>query len=154
MARSLLGFRLFGAVDTVPGTGCVATRFFHVGEVPLVPLASFVVPSDDLAQYQTVPPEAVSVPLDLQSVLHGYLSAAIYVVALAALVVAIYSGVRLIGGAHARLLPTAIAAGVVWKLCLLAFFAKERLARASHLRAREIREILARAVASPIPESR
>ncbi len=40
------GNRLFGRVDYVPGLGHVATRFFHLFYVPLVPLGSQVVPEE------------------------------------------------------------------------------------------------------------
>ena len=39
----LIGSRLFGKVDVVPGAFHVATRFWHVNFLPLIPVGSFVV---------------------------------------------------------------------------------------------------------------
>ena len=37
------GVGLRGKVDRVPGVGHVATKFFHVAELPLIPLGSYIV---------------------------------------------------------------------------------------------------------------
>ncbi len=39
----IFGGRLFGKVDEVPGVAHVATKFFHVNFIPLLPLSSWVV---------------------------------------------------------------------------------------------------------------
>lgn len=39
----LYGKSLFGRVDRVPGIFYVATKFFHIGYVPLVPMGSWLV---------------------------------------------------------------------------------------------------------------
>ena len=40
---TVLGTRLFGGTDTVPGLFHVATKFFHINFLPLVPLSSYLV---------------------------------------------------------------------------------------------------------------
>ncbi|MBL0695919.1 hypothetical protein [Comamonas sp. JC664] len=41
------GTRLFGKVDAVPGLGYVATKFGHINFVPLIPLESWLVMSEE-----------------------------------------------------------------------------------------------------------
>jgi len=52
----LFGTRLFGRVDRVPGALCVATQFFHIMLIPLLPTGSFIVASDGRA----TPAEGIS----------------------------------------------------------------------------------------------
>ena len=37
------GVGLRGKVDRLPGVGHVATKFFHIGELPLIPMGSYIV---------------------------------------------------------------------------------------------------------------
>ncbi|QRN93605.1 hypothetical protein JRI60_31070 [Archangium violaceum] len=43
MGVSVRGTWLFGKVDVVPELGHVATKFFHINLVPLVPIESYFV---------------------------------------------------------------------------------------------------------------
>jgi hypothetical protein len=67
---SFYGQHLFGQVDRVPGVFYVSTMFWHVNFLPLVPLRSHVVlegtEKDEGFQ-------GVRIPLNLKSVLTGYL---------------------------------------------------------------------------------
>jgi hypothetical protein len=42
----VFGVRLFGKAEIVPGVFFIATRFFHICFVPLIPLQSFVIGGD------------------------------------------------------------------------------------------------------------
>jgi len=46
MTMIVFGTRLFGKVDDVPGAFHVATRFFHVSFLPLIPTSSWIVLED------------------------------------------------------------------------------------------------------------
>jgi hypothetical protein len=48
----LPGFRLYGKVDQVGNSCYVATKFFHVGLVPLIPLDSWVVLPDSVQDHE------------------------------------------------------------------------------------------------------
>jgi hypothetical protein len=80
------GTRLFGGVDKVPGICHVATKFFHVWYVPLVPTQSFVV----IAGSETGKGWR-GIPIDMngKSVLAGYLRAATIVAAIISVIQAI-----------------------------------------------------------------
>jgi hypothetical protein len=52
---SVFGTRLFGKVDTVPGVFHVATKCFHINFVPLIPVQTYVVISQDGRQFRGVP---------------------------------------------------------------------------------------------------
>lgn len=66
------GTRLFGKVDTLDDTGVhVATKFFHISWIPLIPLGSFLVIEDTGDRHR-----GASVPLSFKSVLVAYLRAA------------------------------------------------------------------------------
>ena len=62
------GTRNFGSVDRVPGCGHVATRFFHIQFVPLIPTASLAVPSGQ-------PDVGLRIPMSLKSIVMGWFNA-------------------------------------------------------------------------------
>lgn len=62
------GTRMAGKVDAVPRVGYVSTRFFHLYWVPLIPLQSFLVFSEDGDNVNGVP-----IRLNLKSVIVGWL---------------------------------------------------------------------------------
>ncbi len=41
------GTRLYGRVDMIPGLCYVATRFFHIFWIPIIPLGSQIVVEED-----------------------------------------------------------------------------------------------------------
>ena len=69
------GTHAFGWVDEVPGVGSVATRFFHIMWIPLIPLGSmFLVDGDN----------GYAIPLSIKSVIVAYVRAFLFWSALAA----------------------------------------------------------------------
>ena len=67
----IFGTHKFGWVDEVEGLGSVATSFFHIMYVPLVPVGSYFVFGDDWDR-------GVPVPLNAKSVLIAYTRAAVF----------------------------------------------------------------------------
>jgi hypothetical protein len=65
------GKRLYGRVDVVPRVLHVATEFFHVSLVPLVPLKTWIV----VKQKGVILPrfDGVPIPLDWKSVVMGWM---------------------------------------------------------------------------------
>ena len=59
----IYGTRHFGAVDEVPGLGCVKTRFFHIWFIPLIPLGSAFLTKEEWGSN-----EGISVAFSLKSV--------------------------------------------------------------------------------------
>jgi hypothetical protein len=66
------GSGMYGKVDEVPGVCHVATRFGHLYYVPLIPLGSFAVISQDGDNIQ-----GASLPLSFKSILTAWLRAAL-----------------------------------------------------------------------------
>jgi len=129
-AMIVWGTRLFGGVDKVPGICHVATKFFHIWYVPLVPLASWIV----LAGSQTDKGwRGVEIPMSGKSVLAGYLRAATIVAALISVIQAITAHQRDAGSMLPSVLIFLGAAAMnlfMWR------------GRASLERARELAEIM------------
>jgi len=63
------GTRMYGWVDGIEGQGMVATRFFHLMFVPLIPLGSVFMVDDD---------RGTSISLSWKSVLVAYVRAGIF----------------------------------------------------------------------------
>jgi hypothetical protein len=61
------GDRLMGRCDTIPGIGHVATKFFHLQFIPLIPLESYLVLQPGRASCPEIP-----IPLCKKSVLVAY----------------------------------------------------------------------------------
>jgi hypothetical protein len=57
------GTRLFGKVDAVPNLGHVATKFFHINILPLIPMQSYLVVAQDHEGW-----EGVVIPISRKSV--------------------------------------------------------------------------------------
>ena len=66
----IYGTRLMGKVDQVEALGHVATQFFHLYYVPLIPTGSYLVLSEQGDDFR-----GVSVPLSFKSVLTAWLRA-------------------------------------------------------------------------------
>ena len=75
------GTRLYGKTHVVPKTCHVATCFFHVYRVPLIPLRSWVVTSQTGSIWQ-----GIKTTLSLKSVILAWLRAALVLVSLGACV--------------------------------------------------------------------
>lgn len=70
----VFGTRLFGKVDAVPGLGHVATKFFHVNYVPLVPTASWLVIEESGNDWR-----GCEIPLSTKSVMVAWLRLGLFV---------------------------------------------------------------------------
>jgi len=124
------GTRLFGGVDKVPGVCHVATKFFHIWYIPLVPTQSYVV----IAGSETGKGWR-GIPIDMsgKSVLAGYLRGA-------AIIAAVISIIRVIT-AHQEDASTAIVSGLIAAVSVGLYFVLWR-GRASQERARELAAIM------------
>lgn len=65
----IYGTHKFGWVDKVEGFGCVATRFAHIMYIPLFPLGSMFMTSDD---------SGYTMPMQWKSVFVAYFRAALF----------------------------------------------------------------------------
>jgi hypothetical protein len=93
------GTHHFGWVDQVDGLGCVATRFFHIMWIPLVPLGTSFLFDDE---------RGVKMPWSLKSIVVAYVRAFFFWSAVASVVaIPLTFGVTLC---------TAIPLGLAWLL--------------------------------------
>jgi hypothetical protein len=136
MGANVIGVRLAGKVDHLPGAFFVATRFFHLGPLPLVPLGSWLViegagrsPAGGTALRDRLP--GLPVPWSLRSVAWAW-GRALLVCLGAALVTA--------GGAMAALTPQpgALALPLTGVALLALAWASLRWNRPSSSRAAEL----------------
>ena len=86
----IYGLRHFGAVDEVPGVGCVKTRFVHIWFIPLIPLGSTFVTHDD---WNNV--EGYKVPFSFKSVFVAWSKVALFFAFFGLLYLLFDSAVRL-----------------------------------------------------------
>jgi hypothetical protein len=75
------GTRLYGKTHVVPKTCHVATCFFHIYRVPLIPLRSWIVTSQTGSRWQ-----GIKTTLSLKSVFLAWLRAALVLVSMSACV--------------------------------------------------------------------
>jgi hypothetical protein len=101
------GTRMAGKVDVVPRVGYVSTRFFHLYYVPLIPLQSFLVFSEDGDEINGVP-----LSLNIKSILVGWLRGLSWL----ALIVAPIFAVILLGDKHPLHAGVAL---IIWILAAL-----------------------------------
>jgi hypothetical protein len=78
------GTRMAGRVDAIPRVGYVSTRFFHLYWVPLLPLQSFLVFSEEDDDINGVP-----IGLNWKSVLVGWLRGGLWLTLVAAPLLAV-----------------------------------------------------------------
>lgn len=137
----VFGHRFFGRVDEVPGFFHVATKFFHLWYIPLVPVKSVVIIGRDKKSVA-----GVAAPLSMKSIFMAWLQAALVglciVAAIAGLSVAILqpSGARhvdwsRVAGGVAIALIGAVPAVLAWWVQRI-----RGLGRASYERAVRIAE--------------
>ena len=79
----IFGTRLFGKVDEVPGHFHVATEFFHFDYVPLFPVKSWIVTSQDAGRWN-----GVEIPICRKSMMLAWSRAGAIVCAIIALITA------------------------------------------------------------------
>lgn len=124
-----IGTKLMGKVDEVPRLGHVATQFFHVNYIPLVPTGSYFVLGEAGDEFQGVP-----IPLSVKSILVAWLRAALFVAFIVSIVFTIIAVAD-------KKTPTAIGIGVGGGLVIAAFCATYYIplvSRAGYLRALEL----------------
>jgi len=71
----IFGTRLFGKVDAVPGLGHVATKFFHINFLPLIPLEGWFVLGKDGSKWR-----GTTIPMSGKSVLTAWMRFGLFVV--------------------------------------------------------------------------
>ena len=82
----------YGKVDVVPNLFYVATRFFHLYYVPLIPLATYLIVAgteDENGSFQ-----GVKLPMSLRSVLAGWVRAVLVLCIVAGLGTALVMGIE------------------------------------------------------------
>jgi hypothetical protein len=125
------GMSLYGKVDQVPGLLHVATQFFHVNFVPLVPTGSFVV-IEGIERKDDDPP-GIPIGYHFRSLLFAWIRAGLWIGGGWAAIAAIIEAFRCL---HHRGDPGFAAAMAVLSLVLFAILpATYRLTRAAPLRA-------------------
>jgi hypothetical protein len=143
------GTRLFGKVDQVPGAFYVATKFFHVACIPLVPLESaLVLEGTEEEGFVTSTYQGFSIPLSGKSVLYAWGRVPLFLAGVGGLFVAgvLFYSARWAPAARtgpwAFVPALAVAVGG-----FTAFMLTYWLSKASPPRARELAELLEAAVA-------
>ena len=79
----IFGTRLFGKVDAVPGLGHVATKFFHINFLPLIPLEGWFVLGQEGNQWR-----GRAIPMSGKSVLTAWMRFATFCLGVAFLFIA------------------------------------------------------------------
>ena len=125
----ITGVRLAGKVDAIPHVGHVATRFFHLYYVPLIPLGTFLIPPGASDESDGTP-----LPLSWKSVIVGWLRSIAFVAFLPA-ALWIFNGTM--RGEPRRVLA-GVVTGVLAGIVLLVVYRLKAIRQASYERAVEI----------------
>jgi hypothetical protein len=78
------GTKLMGKVDDVPRMGYVATQFFHINYLPLIPTGTYFVLEESGDNFR-----GVTLPLSFKSILVAWLRAALFIGFIVTVIVAI-----------------------------------------------------------------
>ncbi|WP_144429503.1 hypothetical protein [Myxococcus hansupus] len=132
------GSRLFGKVDAVPGLGYVATQFAHINYLPLFPMKSWLVVSEEGNGWR-----GQAIPLSWKSVLVAWGRVAL----IAAAAVSFFSGLGTYGDHGVRGGMPSWALTLLFIAAVIASYVWSGIAKASPERALEI------ARQADIPES-
>ena len=131
----IYGHRLFGKVDVVPGLGHVATRFFHIDYVPLVPTACWLVTEQSGNGWR-----GVKIPWSAKSIFVAWGRAICLAVGIGTAIAAVAMALDGRHGSSAWVGPAVVSA-VAWGGFVLS--KKHRLfTRASYARACQLAEAL------------
>ncbi len=84
----IYGHRLYGKVDAVPGVGHVATKFFHLDFVPLVPTETWLVTQQSGKSWR-----GVKIPFSAKSIFMAWGRAACLMVGVGAAIAALVQGI-------------------------------------------------------------
>jgi hypothetical protein len=101
------GLRLFGRVDAVPGRFHVATEFYHVQFIPIVPMQTWLITSENGNGW-----EGIKLPLCRKSVAVAWVRAACVVTAFFAAIWALVEAARPFGDWRAAAAVCLVAAAV------------------------------------------
>jgi hypothetical protein len=121
------GTRLYGKTDVVPGTCHVATRFFHLYRIPLVPLGSWIVTSQTFTTFH-----GIQTRLSIKSVLLAWLRTALVVGTLLCSIAAVTELCKHAGAHKDAILPCAVVAivgAILWRASYLFSTASPERAR-------------------------
>jgi len=105
----IFGVRLFGKVDVVPGRFHVATEFYHIQFVPIVPMQTWLVLEENGDGWQ-----GVKIPLCRKSVTAAWLRTGLFVLAVVAAILALAEGARAGGGQWQKAAGIAMAAAAMF----------------------------------------
>jgi len=122
------GTRLYGKVDEVPGLFHVATVFFHVQFIPVLPRRTVLVMGD---QYRASRQKAFAVPLCGKSILIAYVRVALVLGCIGFAVLALEG----VGGRDQDWLPYLLGLSVA---CACAMWLSYRFTRAKPVRALQL----------------
>lgn len=132
----IVGTKLYGRTDAVAGLGYVATKFFHINYVPLVPLGeTYFVLSESFFSDDC---QVIRIRNSFKAIALGYLRGAAW---LAALLFGVASVINLVAwskGVHATFSPVEFLAFMAAAAALLALYRIPRLRTASWTRARKL----------------
>jgi hypothetical protein len=128
----IFGSRLMGKVDVVPGMFHVATQFGHINYLPLIPLKTYLILSQNGDQFRGMP-----ISLSFKSILMAWLRAGLFLVAVVA---SIFAMIEIANGKQQSWVgPLALAVGA-WVVFVLTW---HRVAsRASFRRACQLGELV------------
>ena len=132
----IYGKRLFGRVDKVQGVFMVATQFFHIWFVPLIPIGSYIIfaGSEDGQGFR-----GVKMTLDAKSVLAAYVRAFLVIAGIVQFLRGIYTIYQHYKGYYE---PPTLASGLYLIMLSVIFFTayalSRKLLRASYKRALEL----------------
>jgi hypothetical protein len=129
----IFGNRTYGKVDQVPGLFYVATKFFHIQFLPLIPTESFLIFDGTETDNNF---RGCRIPLSGKSILFAWARFALFIAAVVAAILAIVELVR-IGEGRTNWLTLTIA-GVSAVASIWLFWASYRFAHASPIRALRI----------------
>jgi hypothetical protein len=105
----IFGLRLFGKVDVVPGRFHVATEFYHIQFLPIVPMQTYLVLEEDVDGWR-----GVKIPLCRKSMTAAWLRTGLFIVAVIAAVLAAVEGSRAGGGQWQQPAGIALAAAAMF----------------------------------------
>jgi peptidoglycan/LPS O-acetylase OafA/YrhL len=123
------GVRFAGKVDAVPRVGHVATRFFHLYWIPLIPVGTFLVTEEKGDDFK-----GFGLPLNAKSIVVGYLRTLGWLGFAAAIGAAFMAaGEKQYGWAGLALAAALLAAGMLTLLYRLSIFTRASYERAIEL---------------------
>jgi len=119
----IYGTHTYGRVDEVPGFGHVATQFFMLNYVPIIPVGSYFVTAEESDGIR-----GVKLPLQLKSIGVAYLRAILFVGIVALAIVSIIGMVEVGKGRGGEAMLQAVGGGIGALICVGLFIGSYRVA--------------------------